>query len=183
MSDSGIAALGIGVILAGIVIILIPAIFFCLTLQNTLNKVKVQNRTMSPGQVWLLLIPFFNIVWQFMVVTKMASSLHNEFVSRNIQEEPEPGKNLGLAFCICGVLSIIPVIGFIISLAALICFIIYWVKIAGYSGKLDLPYEAMNPQSGYQGNQYANTSYNQNYPPNAQPDAYNSNPNEPQNRG
>jgi len=40
-------------------LMIIPAIFFYLTLQNTLKIVSLYNRTMPPGQVWLLLIPLF----------------------------------------------------------------------------------------------------------------------------
>ena len=135
--------IGYGEIFLGALIVLaimiIPAIFYLLTLQKALNRCSVENRTMTPGTVWLLLIPLFNIVWQFIVVIKISESLHNEFVKRNIQAEPQPGKSLGLAFCILGVCSIIPLIGFVASLAALICWIMYWVKISGYSNKLVQP--------------------------------------------
>jgi hypothetical protein len=147
MNESGLAALGIGSILLGLVIVLLPAIFYCLTLQNALKKVRPFNRTMSPGQVWLLFIPLFNIIWHFIVISKMSSSLHNEFASRNMMEDNEPGKTLGLTFCILSILSVIPILGIICAIASFICFIVYWVKIAGFSRKLDLPFEAVNPQN------------------------------------
>jgi hypothetical protein len=118
---------------------LIPMIFFLITLQRAFQRVSPQNRTMEPGQVWMMLIPLFNIVWQFIVVSKMSESLAREFRERNIAVEPEPGKTLGIAFCILGICSIIPILGILSSLAALVCWIMYWVKISGYSNQLAVP--------------------------------------------
>ncbi len=41
-------------------VFLIPWIFYLLTLSKALNRCSPANRSMSPGQVWLLLIPLFN---------------------------------------------------------------------------------------------------------------------------
>jgi len=125
--------------LISFIVILIPAIFYLLTLQKTLERCSPESRTTSPGSVWLMLIPLFNLVWQFILVIRISSSLHNEFSKRNMIEEPEPGKALGLAYCILGVCSVIPILGILTSITSLICWIIYWVKISGYSNKLIQP--------------------------------------------
>ena len=120
-------------------IALIPLIFFCLTLQKCLTRCSPQCRTMIPGQVWMLLIPFFNIVWQFTVVSRISSSLANEFRLRNMVREPEPGKSLGLAFCILYLCGIVPFLGIFSGVAGFVCWILYWVKIANYSSEISLP--------------------------------------------
>ena len=121
-------------------ILLIPAIFYLLTLQKALERCDPQSRTTSPGSVWLLLIPLFNIVYQFIVVSNMARSLGNEFTRRGIANvEREPGKTLGIAMCVLNIAGIIPVIGVLFALAGVVCWIIYWVKIADYSNKIALP--------------------------------------------
>jgi hypothetical protein len=117
-------------------IILIPGIFYCLTLQKALNRCAPGNRAMAPGMVWLLFVPLLNIVWHFLVVINMAKSLGAEFQTRGMAEDPQPGKTLGLVMCILGCCGFIPILGVFLSLGALVCWIIYWVKIAGYSGKL-----------------------------------------------
>lgn len=117
---------------------LIPMIFFLLTLQNTLKAVSPENRRMSPGQVWLVFIPVFGVVWQFIVVNRIADSLADEFYKRNIlNQEARPGYSVGIAYCILGVCSIIPFLGTLASLAALVCWIVYWVKVAGYKRQLE----------------------------------------------
>ena len=117
-------------------VLLIPAILYLLTLHRTLARCAPANRTMEPGMVWLTLIPLFGLVWQFIVVLRMAESLAHEFRSRSLQVEPKPGQDLGLAYCILSVCGIIPFVGILTALAGLVCWIMYWVKIAGYSGQL-----------------------------------------------
>ncbi len=126
-------------VLVALGIMIIPVIFFLLTLQKALERCSIESRATTPGSVWLLLIPIFNLVWQFIIVTKISESLHNEFTKRNIPEDLQPGKSIGITFCVLAICSIIPVLGIITSIAAFICWIIYWVKISGYSNKLLQP--------------------------------------------
>ena len=109
---------------------LIPGIFFLLTLQNTLKAISPENRRMPPGNVWLLFIPLFNIVWQFIVVDKIAQSIATECTRLNIPvTERKPTYGIGLAWNICNFFTIIPILG---PFASLVTFIIYWVKVADY---------------------------------------------------
>jgi hypothetical protein len=135
----------VGIIL---LISIIIGIFYCLTLQKALNRCAPQNRAMSPGLVWLYLIPLFNLVWHFFIVINMAKSLHAEFVYRNIVEEQSPGQGIGLATCILNVVGVIPYIGWLASTAGFVCWIIYWVKIAGFSDKIAVPYPTPTPPAG-----------------------------------
>ena len=126
------------VLLIALVVALIPIAFFLLTLQNTLKAVSPENRKMPPANVWLMLIPFFGIVWQFIVVNRVADSLAAEFDKRGISlDKPRPGREIGLAYCILYCCSIIPVLGSFASVAGLVCWIIYWVKIAGFKNQLE----------------------------------------------
>ncbi len=119
-----------------IVILLIPWIFYCLTLQKALNRCSPENRAMQPGMVWLLLIPLVNLVWNFMVVLNMSKSLGAEFQKRGMAEDPQPGKTVGMTMAILICCGVIPIVGFLASIAGLICWVIYWVKIVDYSKKL-----------------------------------------------
>lgn len=130
MNDTPSVAAGLGIftiVLVVIAIMLVPMVFYCLSLQKALNRCSPECRAMNPGMVWLIFIPLFNIVWQFMVVLNMAKSLAAEFQKRGMAEDPNPGQTLGMVMCI-GNLICGPV--------GLICWILYWVKIAGYSNKI-----------------------------------------------
>jgi hypothetical protein len=111
------------------------AIIYLLTLHKCLNRVSPQNRAMAPGLVWLSLIPFVGIVWTFFVVLNIAKSLVAEGQSRGI-DLGDGGKTIGLVMAILMVCGIIPVLGMFASIGGLVCWIIYWVKIAGYSNQL-----------------------------------------------
>jgi len=136
----------IGLFFVIFAILILPMVFFLLTLQRALSKCSPANRTMSPGLVWLQIIPFFGLIWQFFVVFAVANSLDNEFAARRIQEESKPGQSLGLAMCITRVCTVIPFLGIFAAIASLVLWIIYWVKIAGFSRKLDyLPAPPWSP--------------------------------------
>ena len=112
-------------------IVLVVTIFYLLTLQKALSRCAPENRAMSPGLVWLMLIPLFNLVWQFLVVINISKSLAAEFQKRGLAvEDPKPGYTLGIVMCV-GNLICAPV--------GLICWIVYWIKISGYSNKLAAP--------------------------------------------
>ena len=119
-------------------ILLLPTIFFILTLQNALKQVRPTLRQMSPGALWLLLIPLFNLIWRFIVVNRVADSLDSEYRARGLATIGKPGQKIGLAYSICGLLSLIPVIGFLAGLAGLVCWIVYWVTIAGHKDRLQV---------------------------------------------
>ena len=128
-----------GVLLVGFLIFLIPTIFFLLTLQKALTRVAPERRTMNPPMVWLGLIPLFSVVWNFIMVTALSKSLGAELTARNIPHENEPGKVIGLVWASLGAACLIPGLGFLLGIPVLIMWIIYWVKIAGFSAKIADP--------------------------------------------
>jgi len=116
---------------------LVPAIFYLLMLQKAFTRCAPESRAMDPNMVWLMLIPIFGIVWHFIIVNNMAKSLGAEFAKRNIViEEAEPGKKVGMPMCILSACGIIPFIGILAGIAALVFWVMYWIKIAEYSEKL-----------------------------------------------
>jgi hypothetical protein len=124
-----------GILALGVLAIGIVYLSF---LAGVLGKCSPSSRTMQPGMVWLSLIPFFNLVWAFIVVTAIGDSLGNEFRLRNIPvDDPKPGKSIGIAVAVCGACCIIPFVNILAIPAKLILWIVYWVKIAGYSRQLE----------------------------------------------
>ncbi len=113
-----------------LLLFLIPFILFLLTLQKTMNAISMESRRMPPSNVWLMFIPIFNVVWQFIMVDKIAQSIGAECIKLNIPtKENKPTYNIGLAWNICSLLTFIPLAG---ALAALVTWILYWVKVNEY---------------------------------------------------
>jgi len=131
------AVLGVFAFIIAIIAIII-AILYLLNLQNLLKAIKAENRDVEPGNVWLMLIPLFNIVYAFILYPKISSSVKKEFESRGDTSKGDGGKNICLALAITGAVSIlpIPVLGQLIGLANLVLFIIWWAKTAGYKNSL-----------------------------------------------
>jgi hypothetical protein len=143
-------------------LLLIPAIFFLLTQFNTLRYIRPENRRMQPGWVWLQLIPFFGQIWQFVVVTRIAASIQNQWqvgdedsilgihaeaVAGNSGNKPTLG--IGIAYCTLNALMIfcnlffragpntgVSLIVGSMAIASTICWIVYWVSLAGWKRRL-----------------------------------------------
>lgn len=132
------------VLVIGLLIGLAIYIPFLLTLHRALDGCSPENRRMNPGQVWLLFIPLFNWFWLFQVVSAIGDSFDAEHRKRGIpMTEPRPTYRLGMAYAttslIGTVLSYIPVINIIGSLAGLagfVLWIVYWVKVAQIKNEL-----------------------------------------------
>lgn len=122
-------------------IFVIPFIFYSMTLQKTLKAIAPENRKMNPSQIWFLFIPLFGIIWHFIIVTKLSDSIKAESLDRTIElKESRPGFYIGIATCIFNCTSILPkifgIISSITSIAFIICWIIYWAKIASYKKQI-----------------------------------------------
>jgi hypothetical protein len=130
-------------ILAIAILVLGPWVVYIPRLQRTFEKCSPASRTMSPGKVWLLLIPLFNDLWHFYVVSNLAKSLENEFKSMKVSNaDSQAGKLVGFAMCILFLCSFVPKIGLCCWFAGIVCWIVYWVKIEGYSRILSTRHEA-----------------------------------------
>ena len=139
-SLSAIRLLSGTVFLCVAVVGIIVMVLYILSLSKALQKCSPTSRTMQPGLVWLLIIPFFGLIWNFFVVLALAKSLGAEFHMRNIQgQEIEPGKTIGMAMAICQVCSMIPLLGVFAAIAGIVLWIMYWIKIVNYSNLLAQP--------------------------------------------
>ncbi|MHB1544348.1 MAG: hypothetical protein ACYCS1_09190 [Gammaproteobacteria bacterium] len=119
----------------GLLVGLVIYILYLITLMKTLQAVSPSARRLEPGLVFLLLIPLFNLVWNFFVVIKIRDSLKTEFASRNLPSEGF-GFGVGMAMSVLVALSLIPVVGLLTGLAGFICWILYWIQMSGYRQRL-----------------------------------------------
>jgi hypothetical protein len=115
----------------------VVAVLYILTLRRALLLCSPANRAASPDSAWLLLIPLFSILWQFLLYPRISVSLEREFRQRGLPVDREPARSLGLALAILHACSLIPIVNIFTGIAALVCFILYWNKIAGYSRQLE----------------------------------------------
>ena len=115
---------GISLLLVLIVVHIIIIIF----VYNDYQSVPPSFRKLEPGLVWLLLIPCFPVVWNFWVFPRLAESYKAYFDSVGDQSVGNCGGDLALAYCICSAVSIIPYLGCLTGIGALVLLIMFLVK-------------------------------------------------------
>jgi len=109
----------------------------CYFISSWLKEVPVEDRAMTPGKVWLLLIPLFNFYWMFRVyMLDIPKSFKNYFDRQGDQLVGDCGKNMGLWLCICTLGGFIPLLGSLVSMAGLVLYVLWLVKIHQLKNKI-----------------------------------------------
>ena len=141
MNDAGFLIIAAVV---GFVCGLIINAIFCAIISGWLKHVPQQFQAMTPGQVWLLMIPIFNFYWMFRVyMMDVPQSFKNYFNSIGRADVGDCGKSLGMWLCIMTLLSFIPIVGGCFGLACLVLIILWLVKINGL--KKQIATQTSNP--------------------------------------
>ena len=85
-------------------------------------------RKLEPGLVWLLLVPCFHLVWNFFVFPRLSDSFKAYFNSVGDTSVGNCGHDLGFGYAICTAVSLIPFVGCLTGIAALVLLILFLVK-------------------------------------------------------
>ena len=125
----GLAAIGAFILMAMLFVLAINVIV-CVVLYGCFKRIPAEHRKLEAGLVWLLLIPCFNIVWNFFVFPRMAQSYQSYFRTAGRQDLGDCGAGLGWAYagCILGACLPLPIVPFGIGLAALVLLVLFLVK-------------------------------------------------------
>ncbi len=122
----------------------LPWILYLLTLRKSLRLTQ-KYHDISPGLVWLLLIPIFNLGWQFYILKNITKGIKGKFNEMG-KACGDGGWSIGLAFSILAfmyvcVLEFIPDIRILFSIGTFFTWLIYWNKIVKFN-RLILPTQA-----------------------------------------
>ncbi len=131
-----IGAVGLAV---GLVVYFAILAGICWMISNALERVPREHRKMEPGQVWLLMIPCFNIVWNFFVFQRVPDSFASYFASVGRTDAGDSGKQLGLWFAITRAVVVVPIVNYIAGPAALVLLILCLVKFQDLKGRIQEP--------------------------------------------
>ena len=121
------------------ILILLVWILFANTVRNTLKLISKENQAILPNQAWFLVIPFFNIYWNFEVARRLSYSLNNEFYDRKIAVEENPSMGAGMTFAWSFLIYNLPFPIFwkmLSMIVSLVYFVTYWFKINQYRSLL-----------------------------------------------
>jgi hypothetical protein len=77
----------------------------CWFFARALKRVPEQHRRMSPRAAYLWLIPFFDLVWAFMIATRVPASVRAGLDAAGDREGGDCGKGVGVAWAIASGVS------------------------------------------------------------------------------
>lgn len=126
-------SVGCVAVVLGLVLVLVAS--FLAAIGHVLRRVSPEHRRMEPGQVWLNLVPIFNLVWATVTVERVAESLRSEFRERGMDG---PSESYGRGLTLLGLLAsgVLFYPAFVTYPIALGYAIAYWRQLNGYAERL-----------------------------------------------
>jgi len=130
------AVYGIAIVF-GLIIGLAIMALICWLVSTPLKTIPEQYREMTPGQVWLLMIPCFPLIWNFFVYQRIPKSFQNYFAATGKTQFGDCGAQIGLWYAICAACGIVPCLNYIAVPASLVLLIIMLVKLWSLKGEVE----------------------------------------------
>ncbi len=91
---------------------LILTLLFCITLHFALVQVRPSNRKIPFWYIWILFIPYINIIWNFFVVIGLSNSVKAELEEREYEITGRPAFLSGIIYAIITVLMTVAMFSF-----------------------------------------------------------------------
>lgn len=98
---AGFAFLVILLSTCGAILLFVAGLIYIHYLLYTIARaIPAPHRKLEPWTVWLLLIPFFKLVWNFMVFQGISDGYKSYFESRGQTHADDYGRSLGITYSI-----------------------------------------------------------------------------------
>ncbi len=127
----------------GMVIFAVISAIFAVLIFLPYSKLPAEHQKLKPILVFLMVIPLFGYVWNFIMTAKVSDSFKSYSDAQGDTTVGDAGKSLGLWFAICAAVGfaltltfILACLGFPVSIAALVLVILYIVKLWTMAGKI-----------------------------------------------
>jgi hypothetical protein len=124
----------------------LPVVFlFLSSIARTVSRVTPENRRIEPAQVWLNLLPVFNLVWLPITVDRVAGSIRDECEDRGLDDDGiSYTRFAGLTWLVLSVFSApalllageLPCFAALFFPLAVIFWFAYWAQVASYAHRL-----------------------------------------------
>lgn len=138
--------------------VLLVRLFYLVSLARALAACDPTRRAMSPGLVWLNVVPFGHLFWRFWAVIAIGNSLRREYDARGLRADQSFGKGSGLTVAVLAVVSrVVLFVGVVtarlfdeerlgmlslvlcglLGLIELVMVIVHWAVVAGFTRELE----------------------------------------------
>lgn len=136
-SDAMDAMFGFGLFglfgLLFLLILYVPLILYLLNLQRCFDAIRPEFRPPVPtALVWLTLVPGLGFLVLIAAIVLLSTALKKEDEARGSALFGDGGLAVGLAAGILGLLSWIPILGLLLALGSLVCWILHWLKVSSF---------------------------------------------------
>lgn len=128
----------------GVVILL--TVIWCNSMERALRACDFSSRKMPLGQSWLIFVPLFGFIWQFVAVNRVSESLATEYHLRGWKsDEGRPGIETGLIACVVILIVFLvrtlivlhPGISVMMSLGVCICMYMHRERLNAFTERLE----------------------------------------------
>jgi len=109
-----------------VVALLVLGIMYLLAVSRLIEQISPRNQPMSPGMVWLVLIPIFGPIWQIIMMFQLSDALMKEYRARGMRGDGDFGKTA----------TILYLVGIVIPGLSLVGWIMHWMKVSQYTQEL-----------------------------------------------
>lgn len=140
---ASLAALGVGWTMLIVAAFLLGIYFYCRALVACLERVSPAAQTMPPRAVWLMFVPFYNIIEDFFIIHGVTQALEAESrLTTRLAGLRHFGAVSGYGWCVAQVLALAPArLGEVAGLVALALWLMHWRFIATVNRRLGAPQE------------------------------------------
>jgi hypothetical protein len=107
----------------------VPTIFYILAIRRAFIAIDEDIRPINPNMTWLELIPIFNLIWTFFLVTYLRQGYQKMWTSGRLSKETTAGYGFGLAFAICSVCGLIPGLNLLVLIPLVVFWILHWIQV------------------------------------------------------
>lgn len=122
-------------------------VIWLVSMSRALKACSPMNRRMDPGSVWLVFVPLFGLVWQFICVKNTSESLAQEYYGRGWKsDEGRPGIEIGMIACSVAIIVLLvrmlmpglhPALSFFMSLAVCMCMFMHRDRLNAFVERID----------------------------------------------
>jgi hypothetical protein len=110
--------------------------FVCWVIFGCYQAIPAPYQKLKPGEVWLLLIPVFNLFWNFWVFPGLSQSFKAYFDSKGDSTVGDCSARVALWLSITGVCSFVPPLAGLSALVYLILLMVYLMRAAELKKKV-----------------------------------------------
>ena len=132
--------------LVEIAVVVLLTVVWCNSMERAIRACNPLSRKIQSGQSWMIFIPLFGFIWQFIAVNRVSDTLAMEYHLRGWKtDEGRPGIETGLIVCVLVVVVVIlrsfiflnPLLDLVMSMAICICMYMHRERINAFTERLE----------------------------------------------